>query len=429
MKIKNVRAREILSSGATPTIEAEVMLESGSVGVASVPYGASAGTHEAALLLDRDERRYFGNGMLKAVDFVNGEIRKLLVGHIAEEQREIDGLMIALDGTSNKSRFGGNAILAVSLAVARAMSEERKLPLYAYLRDAFNLSITEYVLPNPLMVVIEGGKHADETTDLQEYIVAAYGRESVRENVRMGIEIYQTVKKILKQNEYDTNVGNEGAFAPVGIKDNELPLKFITEAIERAGYRPLEEVGISIDAAASEFYKDGKYHLAIENRALNAEELALYYLAWLEQYPIATLEDMFAEDDWDAWTSFTSRIKVANIGDDLTVTNPVRLKLAIEKKAITATLIKPNQIGTLSETIDCCLLARKAGLMTVTSHRGGGETNDTAMIDLAVAVNAAFVKVGPSRGERVEKLNRLMRIEEELAGRATVAGASYRFII
>jgi len=429
MKIKNIRAREILSSGATPTIEAEVELESGSVGIASVPFGASAGTYEAAVLLDHDEKRYFGNGMQKSVGYVNNDIKNQLIGHDAEDQREIDNILIALDGTPNKSKLGGNAILSVSLAVARATAAEKNLPLYAYIREAFDLSLPEYVLPNPMMVMIEGGKHADNSTDLQEYLICSYGADSVKENVRMGIEIYHTTKKILKENKFNSNVGNEGAFAPAGISSNEQPLKFITDAITRTGYRVIDEVGLGIDAAASEFYENGKYHLAIENKLLSSDDLMSYYLPWLAKYPIVTLEDMFHEDDWEAWQKFMPQINIPHIGDDLTVTNTSRLKKAIETKSISAILIKLNQIGSLSETVDCCMLARQNGLMTVTSHRGGGETNDTAMIDLAVAVNSAFVKVGPSRGERVEKFNRLMRIEEELEGRARVSGKDFKVIV
>lgn len=428
MKIKNIIAREIISSGATPTIEAEVVLDSGAKGIASVPFGASAGSHEAALLLDRDPARYFGNGMLKAVDLIKTEVNTALRGVDSVNQRGVDEQLIALDGTRNKSRLGGNTLLAVSLAVARAAAISLNLPLYAYIREVFKLNIKDYVLPNPMMVVIEGGKHADGSTDLQEYLVSAYGRSTVRENVRMGIEIYHHLRKILQAKNFNINVGHEGAYAPAGITDNELPMRFIVEAIEKAGYKPGEDCGISLDAAASEFYHDGLYRLAIENRSLSAPELKDYYLSWLDKYPIATTEDMFAEDDWEAWTAFTAASKRPHIGDDLIVTNIERLKIAIEKKAANAVLVKLNQIGTLTETIDCCMMARSNNMMLVPSHRGGGETNDTFMVDLGVAVNATFIKVGPSRGERVEKYNRLMYIADELEGKSEVYGNAYHTV-
>ncbi len=426
--IQSIHAREILSSGATPTIEAEVLLESGAVGIASVPFGASAGSHEAAVLLDGDTKRYFGNGMLKAIEHIHTDIAPALLGMDGSDQRSIDERMKELDGTPNKVRFGGNAILVVSLAVARACAAAEKLPLYAYIRKAYQLSIQEYILPNPMMVVIEGGKHADHSTDLQEYMVSLIGNDSVRENVRRGIEIYHHLKKILEREGFNVNVGNEGAYAPAGIRDNELPLRFISEAIAASGYTPGSEVGISLDAAASEFYKDGFYHLSIEGKKVSSDTLIAYYQPWFQKYPIATIEDMLHEDDWDAWTKLTALSPVPNIGDDLTVTNVERLKMAIDRKAINAILIKLNQIGTLTETIDCCMMAREHEFMTVTSHRGGSETEDTAMIDLAVAVNSSFVKVGPSRGERVAKYNRLMKIEEEFGTKARVVGRDFRKI-
>ncbi|MFH1188653.1 MAG: phosphopyruvate hydratase [bacterium] len=429
MSIKNICAREILSSGSTPSIEVKCVLESGVIGIASVPYGASAGIHEAYVLLDNDFTRYMGKGMLRAVENVNAIISKRLIGMDAFDQRHIDETMISLDGTENKSNLGANAILGVSMAVARAAANEKEIPLYQYIRKTYDLPIERYILPNPMFVVIEGGKHADNSTDLQEYLLSVIGDVSVKENVRCGIEIYLTLKTVLKERGYNVNVGNEGAFAPSGISDNELPLQIILEAIKKSGYEAGKDVGISIDAAASEFYKDGKYHLKIEEKEFDSAQLIEYYLQWFKKYPIITTEDMLDQDDWKAWIILTEQSLVPNIGDDLTVTNVKRLQKALDGKAINAILIKLNQIGTLTETVDCCMLARENGLMTVISHRGGGETNDTSMIDLAVAVNAGFVKVGPSRGERVEKYNRLMEIEDELGDMANVAGHNFREIV
>jgi len=370
--IKKIEAREILSSGSTPSLEVKVTLSSTRVGIASVPYGASAGAHEACVLLDNDPKRFMGKGMLKAVANINEKIAPKLVGMEPYDQKEIDGIMIELDGTENKSNLGGNAILGVSLAVARAAANEKMIPLYQYIREAFGLDIDDWKLPNPMMVVIEGGKHADDSTDLQEYIISTYGGINVKENVRMGVEIYQKLKKVLQEKGYNTNVGNEGAFAPAGIDNNELPIKMIVEAIEKSGYKPIGDVGISLDAAASEFFEDGKYHLKIENKNLTSKELIDYYFPWLEKYPIITIEDMLHEDDWENWSILTEKAgDVLNIGDDLTVTNPKRLQKAIDTKAINSILIKLNQIGSLTECVDCCILARKHGFMTVVSHRGG----------------------------------------------------------
>jgi len=428
MKIKTIKAREILSSGSTPSIEVKCELTSGTVGTASVPYGASAGIHEAFILLDGDKKRYLGKGMLKAVWNVNKIIASKVTGKNADDQKKIDYLMNELDGTKNKKRLGANAILGVSLAVARAASNEGGISLYQHIRDVFKLRIKEYILPNPMIVVIEGGKHADKSTDLQEYMVSPIGNKSIKENVRCGIEIYLTLKKILKQKGFNVNVGNEGAFAPSGLPTNESPLNFIKEAIKKAGYTAGKDVGISLDPAVSSIFKNGKYELKKENKRLASAEIIDYFEKWIKKYPIITLEDPLHEDDWDNWPKITKRLgkKIAIIGDDLTVTNPKRLQRAIDTKAINAILIKLNQIGTLTETVECCMLAKKNGFMTVVSHRGGGETNDTSMVDLAVAVNSGFVKVGPCRGERVCKYNRLMEIEDELGTKAKVAGKDFR---
>ena len=417
MKITKISAYEILASGGYPTIEAYVELEDGSHATASVPYGASAGSHEATVMMDEDSSRWNGKGMQKAIDNINTVLAPALIGYDAYDQRAIDQLMLDLDGTENKAKLGGNAILALSIAVANAAASSKKVELYRHIIDTFQTGVDLKTLPQPMVVAIEGGKHADETTDLQEFCFSATRKASVAENVRMIMECYHALAKVLKKNKLSTNVGNEGAFAPNGIPSNEAPFSYMLEAIELAGYKPGEEVGFSIDAAASEFYKNGKYELAVEKRALTADELIAYYETWFTKYPINTFEDGLHEDDWENWTKLkvvTDKYGIPLIGDDLTVTNPIRLQKAIDQNAISAILIKLNQIGTLTETVDCCLLAKKHGLMTTTSHRGGGETNDATMVDVAVAVGSAFIKVGPTRGERVSKYNRLMAIERQL---------------
>jgi enolase len=419
-KIINIFAREILASGGAPSLEVTVTLESGTVGEASVSYGASAGSKEATVLLDGDKTRYNGKGMLKAIENINTAIKNALIGMEAAQQREIDEKMIALDGTVNKAILGGNAMLGVSLAVARAEAADENMPLYKYLRKTYGIGDIGWKLPKPMIVMIEGGKHADETTDLQEFMIGAMGEKSAAENVRMEMEIYEALKKILKTEKLSTNVGNEGAFAPNGITSNEKPIEYLVQAIQNAGYQPGVDAGVGIDAAASEFYCEEcqKYNLKLENKQLTSEELIAYYKPWIEKYPIATMEDMLSEFDWDNWPKMVEAIggKFPLIADDLTVTNTKLWQKAIEMKAATAILIKLNQAGTLTETVDCCLLAREHNLMTMPSHRGGGETNDTFLVDLAVAVGSDYIKVGPTRGERVCKYNRLMRIEEELRG-------------
>lgn len=416
MKIQSIEAHEILASGGYPTVEVIVTLDNGIQGRASVPYGASAGSHEATVLIDGD-KRWNGQGVLKAIANIHQEIQPALLNLNPEDQRLIDTTMIELDGTENKSRLGGNAILAVSLAVARALATAKQIPFYRYIRDLYQTGIDFSTLPQPMIVVIEGGKHADDTTDLQEFCMSALGNDSSTENIRKIMESYHQLKIVLKANKLSTNVGNEGAFAPNGIPSNGAPFAYILEAIEKAGYIPGKDIGISIDAAASEFYKEGLYYLRVEKRKLSAQELIAYYNTWFEKYPIVTVEDMLHEDDWDNWVTLkkvTDKFKISLIGDDLTVTNSIRLQQAIDLDAISAILIKLNQIGTLTETVQTCMLAKKHGMMTTTSHRGGGETNDTAMVDVAVAVGSSYIKVGPTRGERVEKYNRLMEIEQEL---------------
>lgn len=414
MKITQVRAHEILASGGLPSIEAEVTLENGIVGSASVPYGASAGSHEATVLIDNDASRYGGNGMLQAIKNVQDKIGPVVIGRDAFDQRGLDQAMIEQDGTENKASLGGNAILAVSLATARAAAKSQDKELFEHIADTFGTQPDYSRLPQPMVVVIEGGKHADDTTDLQEFCMSALGNGSPTENIRKVLESYHKLKGVLKAQKLSTNVGNEGAFAPNGIPSNEAPFAYILEAIKNAGYEPGKDIGVSIDAAASEFYKDGMYHLAVENRSLSAQELIAYYQSWFEKYPIATIEDPLHEDDWENWVAMkqvTDRFNLPLIGDDLTVTNMKRLQKAIDLNAISAILIKLNQIGTVTETVDTCMLAKRHGMMSTTSHRGGGETNDAAMVDLAVAVNSAYIKVGPTRGERVSKYNRLMEIE------------------
>lgn len=417
MKLTSLVAHEVLASGGYPTLEVTATLEDGSKGSASVPYGASAGSHEATVLVDGDKNRWQGQGMLKAAEHVLTEISQALIGTDVSNPRKVDEALIKLDGTPNKARLGGNAILAVSLATARAMANMQSKPLYRYIIDSYGLDTDLSKLPHPMVVAIEGGKHADNTTDLQEFCFLGLEPASPTECIRHSLEAYHELKKVLKAANLSTNVGNEGAFAPSNIASNEAPLQYMMQAIKAAGYEPGTDIGISIDAAASEFYGEGKYTLSVEGKSYTSLELVEYFKYWLEQYPIVTIEDMLHEDDWDHWPVMKKMADDHNvmlIGDDLTVTNLERLQKAIDLKAISGILIKLNQIGTLTETVDCCVLANKNGLATTTSHRGGGETNDTAMIDLAVAVGSAYIKVGPTRGERVAKYNRLMEIEREL---------------
>ncbi|MEI6690909.1 MAG: phosphopyruvate hydratase [bacterium] len=417
MKITQVGAYEILASGGYPTIEAVVTLEDGVCGVASVPYGASAGSHEATVLMDNDASRYSGKGMLSTIKNIATKIAPLVIGMDGYDQKSVDAAMLRLDGTENKSNLGGNAILAVSIATANAAAKSKGVELYRYIIDTFQTGINLQRLPQPMVVVVEGGKHADKTTDLQEFCLTAIRPASIVENVRMIMETYHQLGKVLGSQGLSTNVGNEGAFAPSGIPTNEAPFAYLLEAIIKAGYVAGKDIGISVDAAASEFLENDKYNLKIENRKLTADELNSYYESWLQKYPIATFEDMLGEDDWANWGKLKiicDKYSIPLIGDDLTVTNTKRLKQAIESHAISAILIKLNQIGTLSETIECCMLAKENGLATITSHRGGGETNDTTMVDVAVAVGSSYIKVGPTRGERVSKYNRLMAIERQL---------------
>jgi len=415
-KIKNVLAKEILTSGGTPTVEVKVELENGNIGKASVPYGVSAGIHEAYTLLDKDPKRYNGKGVLKACNNINTIIADKIVGFDVIKQQKIDKTLIDLDGTPNKEKLGGNSILAVSLACARVGANSKGQELFQYIREIYKLPFKKYILPKPMMVVMEGGKHADDSTDFQEYLYSVSGAPSIREAVRWGEETYQALKKILKVRGLNTNVGNEGAFAPPGIESNEKPLEMMVEAIKKAGYKPGKDIMISLDPATSEVYdnKQKKYILSQEGTGLSSDQMIGLFNDWISKYPILSIEDGLAEDEWDGWQKFYQQAgnKIKIIGDDLTVTNKERVQKAIELKAINAVLIKLNQIESLTETIETIMLGNKNGFWNVVSHRGGGETNDSFLIDLAVAVNAEYVKVGPSRGERISKYNRLMEIED-----------------
>lgn len=395
-------------------MEVDVILDGGTTASASVSYGESAGSLEAFVLLDDDKKRYSGKGMLKAVANVNNKLAPLLKGKEADDQRTIDKLMIEADGTENKSNLGANAILGVSMAVARAAASDAGLELYESLAKTYNLIPNTSALPKPMMVMIEGGLHADNSTDLQEYLISGLRDDlPAKENIRMQMEIYSALKKHLKTIGLSTNVGNEGAFAPNGLASNERPIEFLLDAIKKAGYKPGSDASISIDAAASEFSRGGLYQLKTEKRALGSTKMMEMYSSWFKKYPIVSCEDPLSEFDWDNWPKLMKQAGgVKIVADDLTVTNVKLWQKAIEMKAANAILIKLNQAGTVTETVDCCLLAKKHNLMTIPSHRGGGETNDTFLVDLAVAVGSEWIKVGPTRGERVCKYNRLMRIEE-----------------
>ena len=406
--IVSVRAREVLDSRGNPTVEAEVLLESGAFGRAMVPSGASTGEREALELRDKDPKRFLGKGVLKAVDNVNGEIAKALRGLEALNQREIDKTLIELDGTPNKSRLGANAILAVSLAVARAGASELGVPLYEYLGGKFGCR-----LPVPLMNVINGGVHADNPLDLQEFMIVPVCGGSFREALRAGVEVFHTLKKVLKEKGLSTNVGDEGGFAPA-LSSSQEALDTLMTAIEKAGYKPGEDVLLALDCASSEFYEEGIY--SFEGKSLSYEEMIRFYEDLLSKYPIVSIEDPLSENDWEGWKALTRALgdKVQLVGDDLFTTNPKVLREGIEKGVANSILIKLNQIGTLSETLDTIMLAKERGYTTVISHRSG-ETEDTFISHLAVATNAGQIKTGSaSRSDRIAKYNELLRIEEEL---------------
>jgi enolase len=418
--IADVRAREILDSRGGPTLEVAVSLAGGALGVAAVPSGASTGVHEAVELRDGDKKRYGGKGVLNAVRNVNEEISQALVGRDASEQALADVLMIELDGTANKGRLGANAILGVSLAVAKAAADTGQQALYRYLGG-----VAAHTLPVPMMNILNGGKHADNSTDMQEYMILPIGASSFREALRMGAEVYQGLKKVLHAKKLNTNVGDEGGFAP-SLGSNREALEVIVAAIESAGYRPGVDIFLGMDPASSEFYQDGKYVLAREGRTLTSDEMIDLYEQWLGEYPIVTIEDGLAEDDWEGWGRLRQRLgqRVQLVGDDLFVTNTARLRRGIQEGSANSILIKLNQIGTLTETLAAIEMAKRATFTAVVSHRSG-ETEDTTIADLVVATNAGQIKTGaPTRSERVAKYNRLLAIEEEL-GEATARYAGF----
>ncbi len=408
--IEEVTAHEILDSRGNPTVQVEVLLMSGASGVAAVPSGASTGAHEAVELRDGDKSRYGGKGVLKAVDNVNKQISDAIVGLDATDQALLDEVMIELDGTPNKAKLGANAILGVSLAVAKAAAQAQGQPLYRYLGG-----VAARTLPVPMMNILNGGKHADNSTDMQEYMVLPVGASSFREALRMGAEVYQGLKKVLHGKKLNTNVGDEGGFAP-SLGSNREALEVIVAAIETAGYKPGVDIFLGMDPAATEFYENGKYVLAREGRTLTSSEMVDLYEKWIGEYPIVTIEDGLAEDDWEGWSQLRQRLgnRVQLVGDDLFVTNTVRLKRGIAERSANSILIKLNQIGSLSETLDAIEMAKRAAFTAVVSHRSG-ETEDTTIADLVVATNAGQIKTGaPARSERVAKYNRLLVIEDEL---------------
>ena len=416
--IVDVIAREILDSRGNPTVEVDVLLESGVIGRAAVPSGASTGSKEAMELRDGDKSRYNGKGVLQAVENVNTEICEAIIGLDAEEQSFIDKTLLDLDGTENKSRLGANAILAVSMAVAKAAAEESGLPLYRYLGGAGPMQ-----LPVPMMNIINGGAHANNNIDMQEFMIIPVGASSFREALRCGAEVFHALKKILDGQGMTTTVGDEGGFAP-NLPSNESALKLVVQAIEAAGYLPGSDVAIGVDCASSEFYKDGKYQLESENLSLTSEQFADYLASWADKYPIISIEDGMAENDWDGWGVLTQKLgkSVQLVGDDLFVTNAKILRDGIKLGVANSILIKVNQIGSLTETFDAIETAKRAGYTSVISHRSG-ETEDTTIADLAVATNALQIKTGSlSRSDRMAKYNQLLRIEEELGDRASYAG-------
>jgi len=420
--IFTVNAREILDSRGYPTVEAEIELDSGAKGRASVPSGASTGIHEALELRDGDKSRFQGRGVLKAVKNINENIRDIIWGIDAKNQYEIDKMMIELDGSNNKSKLGANAILAVSLAVAKAQAFENNQPLYRYLGG-----VNANTLPIPMMNIINGGKHADNNLDIQEFMIMPISATSIYEAIRMGTDVFHILKVELHKAGYVTNVGDEGGFAPQLSKTEEA-LEFIIKAINQAGYKPGKDIAIAIDVAASELYEDGVYHFRGEDKKYTATELVSYYDDLAKKYPIVSIEDGMAEDDWTGWKLLTEKLgnKIQLVGDDLFVTNPLRLQKGFEEKVANAILIKTNQIGSLSETLQTISLAKQHGYATIISHRSG-ETEDTSIADIAVAVNAGQIKTGSmSRTDRMAKYNQLIRIEEEL-GEMAVYGSENRF--
>lgn len=418
-EIVDIHARQILDSRGNPTVEVDVTLDDGSFGRAAVPSGASTGAYEAHELRDGDEP-YFGKGVMDAVDAVNGEIANELEGLDATDQRLVDGLMIELDGSDNKKRLGANAILGVSLATAKAAAESTSLPLYRYVGGT-----NARILPTPMMNIINGGEHADNPIDIQEFMIMPIAAENIAHAVRIGAEVFHTLKKTLSAEGHNTGIGDEGGFAP-NLASTDDALGFIMKAIEAAGYAPGEDVALALDAASTEFYKDGKYVLAGEGKSLDGEGMTSYLADLVDRYPIISIEDGMAEDDWQGWAALTEAIgdRCQLVGDDLFVTNPERLAMGLERGAANSILIKVNQIGTLSETLDAVELAHRHAYTSVMSHRSG-ETEDATIADLAVAVNCGQIKTGSlARSDRLAKYNQLIRIEEELGAAALYTGRS-----
>ncbi len=416
--IVDIIGREIIDSRGNPTVECDVLLESGVMGRAAVPSGASTGSREAIELRDGDAKRYLGKGVLKAVENINTEISEAIMGLDASEQAYVDRTLIELDGTENKGNLGANAMLAVSMAVAKAAAEESGLPLYRYLGGA-----SQMALPVPMMNVINGGAHANNNLDLQEFMIIPVGAPTLREAVRYGAETFHALKKLIDEAGMPTAVGDEGGFAP-SVKNHEAAIQLILKAIDKAGYRPGEDIALGLDCAASEFFKDGKYHLAGEKQTLTAAEFTKLLSDWVQKYPILSIEDAMAENDWDGWRHLTQRLgaKVQLVGDDLFVTNTKILREGIEAKVANSILIKINQIGTLTETFAAIELAKRHGYTSVVSHRSG-ETEDTTIADIAVATNALQIKTGSlSRSDRIAKYNQLLRIEEDLGDVASYPG-------
>ena len=418
--ILDIFAREILDSRGNPTVEVDVLLENGSSGRAAVPSGASTGAHEAVEKRDGDTARYMGKGVLQAVDAVNGEIADMLVGFDALDQQAIDTAMLELDGTANKSRLGANAILSVSLAVAKAAADFSNLPLYRYVGGT-----AARILPVPMMNIINGGEHADNPIDIQEFMIMPVAANSIREAVRMGSEIFHTLKKELTKAGLSTGIGDEGGFAP-NLSSTRDALDFILQAIDKAGYKAGEDVYLALDCAATEYYRDGKYHMKGEGVTLSSQENVAYLTALVNDYPIISIEDGMSEDDWAGWNALTAALgaRIQLVGDDLFVTNPNRLADGIRQKSANSMLVKVNQIGSLSETLKAVDMAHRAGFTNVMSHRSG-ETEDTTIADLAVATNCGQIKTGSlARSDRLAKYNQLIRIEEELGDVAEYAGPS-----
>jgi enolase len=414
MQIQNIHAREILDSRGNPTLEVEVTLDGGALGRFAVPSGASTGEHEALELRDQDANRYLGKGVRQAVENVFQRIAPALIGCSALDQRHVDQTLLNLDGTENKSNLGANAMLGVSIAVAKAAANALQLPLWRYLGG-----VNAHRLPMPMMNIINGGAHADNNVDFQEFMIIPVGADSFKEALRMGAEVFHALKKVLKERGLNTAVGDEGGFAP-NLARNDEALAVITEAVTRAGYKAGEQIAFALDVASSEFYREGQYVLSGEGRSLSSAELVEFYADLCDRYPILSIEDGMAEDDWAGWAALTRRLgdRVQLVGDDLFVTNPTRLRRGIEESTANSILIKVNQIGTLTETLDCIEMAHRAGYTTVISHRSG-ETEDTTIADLAVAVNAGQIKTGSaSRSDRVAKYNQLLRIEEALRAQA-----------